>query len=333
MLRANAESYRAWVRAFHTVATPSGYRVSKKIIKRGSNCVVFKGFHESEKFFVAVKAMSRKLFPIRALVESVMTKYLAKQGRNAYPYGLTKCFATYHTKSETHSVMELSSCNLQEWIEEHGQLTEQTAQSIVFQLASALDYLHRRGIVHGGVCLENVLVRNDLKDTNLLEIRLAGFSSAWFKDSSTDQWVPARTLKHMRKGKRGVYLSPECLRGVMGPSLDLWALGVMLYHILVGRLPFVSESDQGERDAENALLSYAALTETQHRRLTLFRPGDDTCKHLSGDAKSFLLSMLSPIPLERPSDETLVQHPWLLGAAMPVKRKKESSILFSQAPM
>lgn len=333
MLKADGDSFREWVRAFHTVTTPSGFHVSSRVvIHKGHHCVIFKGFHESEKFLVAVKAMSRKLFPIRALVESLMTKYLAKQARNAYPYGLTKCFATYHTRSETHSVMELSSANLQQWIDQHGPLTEEMAQSIVIQIASALDYLHKRGIVHGGVCLDHVMVRNKVRDANLLEVRLAGFSSAWFKDKKTDQWVPSRTLNHMRKGRKGVYLSPECLRGVMGPGLDFWALGVMLYCILVGRLPFVSDGDQSETDAEKALLSYASLTQTQQRRVSLFRPGDATCKNLSGDAKSFLLSMLSPILLERPNDENLLVHPWLLGAAMPVKRKKEAPLIFSQVP-
>lgn len=40
----------------------------------------------------------------------------------------------------------------------------------------------------------------------------------------------------------------------MGSSLAFRALGVMLYHVLVGGLPFVSESDQNERGVENCLL-------------------------------------------------------------------------------
>ena len=108
-------------------------------------------------------------------------------------------------------------------------MTSATAIRFVLPIAAALDHAHRRGIVHRDVKPANVLIGEDG------EVKIADFGVARLPGSDltqVDQFV----------GSPG-YVSPEQLKGeaIDGRS-DLFALGVMLYQMLTGRLPFEGEN-------------------------------------------------------------------------------------------
>jgi serine/threonine protein kinase len=128
-------------------------------------------------------------------------------------------------------VMELvDGCTLGDLLEVHGPLPHAVVRAIARPLLGALAYLHAAGVVHGDVSPCNVLLsRNgevklsDLGLARLLDRRPS--SSGWFRGK------PA-------------YASPEQLTGraVDGRS-DLFSLGVVLYRMITGRMPFGSEGD------------------------------------------------------------------------------------------
>jgi serine/threonine protein kinase len=107
-----------------------------------------------------------------------------------------------------------------------------TAGNYLRQVAAALDYAHRRGIVHRDIKPQNMLLRAE--DDRLL---LADFGIAK---------VLGDTGAQTRTGAVGTiaYMAPEQFRGEISPALDIYALGCVLFQMLTGRLPFVGSTEQ-----------------------------------------------------------------------------------------
>jgi serine/threonine protein kinase len=121
-------------------------------------------------------------------------------------------------------------------------LSPETTARLILSLAAALDYAHDREIVHRDVKPGNVILRREagpvLPDVPLpLEVEpvLTDFGLAHFQDAR-------RTLSGAILGTPA-YLSPEQVRGeTVDRRADIYALGMMLYEMLAGKLPFDAPS-------------------------------------------------------------------------------------------
>ncbi len=105
------------------------------------------------------------------------------------------------------------------------------ALSIVFQIATALDYAHNQGIIHRDIKPENILIAKDS-----LEIKVSDFSSA--REIVLDQGLTPEG------GLIGTpyYLAPELLKSKgVSPQIDIYALGIVLFELLAGVQPFTSD--------------------------------------------------------------------------------------------
>jgi serine/threonine-protein kinase len=124
--------------------------------------------------------------------------------------------------------IEGSSCA--EILRAHGWVEVEEALSVIEQACEGLDYAHRHGVVH-----------RDVKPGNLLrslegEVKLADFGIAKATEQSSITQVGAVL-------GTAAYLAPEQARGEeAGPSADLYALGVVTYQLISGRLPYEASS-------------------------------------------------------------------------------------------
>ncbi len=117
-------------------------------------------------------------------------------------------------------------------LQRHGPLDAETTAEIGAQACAGLDYAHRRGIIHRDVKPGNLMIVGGPVGGGPMTVKLTDFGIA-------------RAVEQTRITQVGsvvgtaAYLSPEQVRGEEAtPSTDVYALGVVLYQFLTGRLPY-----------------------------------------------------------------------------------------------
>ncbi|NWR54150.1 NUAK2 kinase, partial [Bucorvus abyssinicus] len=132
----------------------------------------------------------------------------------------------FENSSKIVIVMEYASKgDLYDYISERQRLTEQEARHFFRQVVSAVYYCHKNGIVHRDLKLENILL-----DTNgNIKIADFGLSNVYQQDKLLQTYCGSP-----------LYASPEIINGrpYKGPEVDSWSLGVLLYILVHGTMPF-----------------------------------------------------------------------------------------------
>jgi calcium-dependent protein kinase len=117
-------------------------------------------------------------------------------------------------------------------VTEKKRFSEKDAAEAAYQMLLAVNYIHSHGIVHRDIKLENFLYEK--KDSNHLKLIDFGFSKIW--EPNTKMALSCGTL---------AYVAPEVLDKSYTNKCDLWSLGVVIFILLVGYMPFAgSESHQ-----------------------------------------------------------------------------------------
>ncbi|KAK6105622.1 Protein kinase domain family protein [Brugia pahangi] len=176
--------------------------------------------------------------------------------------------------------------------------TEAQAGKIMKQLVSAVSYLHFRNVVHRDLKPENILFESNEPQAKL---RLVDFGFARLLPSATDNLLtPCFTLH---------YAAPEVLESddqlpQYNEQCDLWSLGVILFTMLCGNVPFHARS------------KYESATDIMRRiRNAEFSFDASQWRSISTEAKTLITLLLTVDPTKRLSLDELQCHPWLLSAA------------------
>jgi len=112
---------------------------------------------------------------------------------------------------------------------------------IVLQIASALAAAHAAGIVHRDIKPENIMVRRD-GYVKVLDFGLAKLAEAQTHRSDPEAATIVKTEPGIIMGTAS-YMSPEQARGqAMDARTDIWSLGVVIYEMITGRLPFEGQT-------------------------------------------------------------------------------------------
>lgn len=165
-----------------------------------------------------------------------------------------------------------------DYLVERGRILEGEARRIFGELCTAVGWLHRQGIVHRDLKLENVLLDGELG----VKLGDLGFAREYQKGRLMETFC----------GTTG-YASPEMLAGkkYLGVETDIWSLGIILYTMLCGGLPFDDDDERVMRDL-------------------ILRGDYEEPEWLTEDARSLIRGMLQSNPDNRLSMEGILTHPW-----------------------
>lgn len=167
-------------------------------------------------------------------------------------------------------------------------LSEQTSKLFFLQMCLAVQYLHAKGITHRDLKPDNILLQDGNEET-LLKVSDFGLS----KFVQTDSVM--RTLCGTP-----LYVAPEVLmtggRGTYTSKVDIWSLGVVLFTMLSGTLPFSDEYG-------------SPATEQIKRGKFSFR--HRIWRNVSAPARKLIMDILTVDPKSRPSLEDIMQSTWM----------------------
>ena len=201
----------------------------REIIGVGGMAVVYKAYDNIDDRIVAVKILKDEFlaneeFRRRFKNESKAIAVLSHPN-------IVKVYDVSYGDRLQYIVMEyVEGITLKEYIQQQGIVNHREAVFFVMQILRALQHAHDKGIVHRDIKPQNIL---------LLEngaIKVTDFGIARFSASET------RTMTDSTIGSVH-YISPEQARGdITDDKADIYSVGVMLYEMLTGRLPFESDN-------------------------------------------------------------------------------------------
>src|ERR1700757_48220 len=146
--------------------------------------------------------------------------------------GVMKVFADEH-RSRVYMVMEwVDGRLLRKILDEQHKLPPERAQHLALRILDTLGYIHSRGVAHRDLKPENVMV-DDNDNIKLIDFGIAA-------NAKSRRLTFAKLSQTMGTPD---YISPEQVKGKRGDSRsDLYALGVILYEMLTGKVPFSGEN-------------------------------------------------------------------------------------------
>eukprot|EP00124_Ichthyophonus_hoferi_P002027 Ihof_evm11s124 gene=Ihof_evmTU11s124 len=139
---------------------------------------------------------------------------------------IIKVYDIFETEQEIIIAMEFASGGeLFDYIVAHKQVKEREARKFFRQIVSAIDYCHASSIIHRDLKPENLLL-DENKNIKIIDF---GFSNTYKPNSLLDTFCGSP-----------FYAAPEMVGGrkYLGPEVDMWSIGVILYTLLCGCLPF-----------------------------------------------------------------------------------------------
>ncbi|XP_067274137.1 MAP/microtubule affinity-regulating kinase 3 isoform X5 [Pseudorasbora parva] len=193
---------------------------------------------------------------------------------------IVKLFEVIETDKTLYLVMEYASGGeVFDYLVAHGRMKEKEARAKFRQIVSAVQYCHQKHIVHRDLKAENLLLDADMN----IKIADFGFSNEFTIGNKLDTFCGSPP-----------YAAPELFQGKKydGPEVDVWSLGVILYTLVSGSLPF---------DGQN-------LKELRERVL---RGKYRIPFYMSTDCENLLKRFLVLNPVKRGTLEQIMKDRWI----------------------
>ncbi|XP_076279798.1 serine/threonine-protein kinase MARK2-like isoform X6 [Lasioglossum baleicum] len=193
---------------------------------------------------------------------------------------IVKLFQVIETEKTLYLVMEYASGGeVFDYLVLHGRMKEKEARAKFRQIVSAVQYCHQKKIIHRDLKAENLLLDSEMN----IKIADFGFSNEFTPGNKLDTFCGSPP-----------YAAPELFQGRKydGPEVDVWSLGVILYTLVSGSLPFDGST----------------LRELRERVL---RGKYRIPFYMSTDCENLLKKFLVLNPTKRASLETIMKDKWM----------------------
>ncbi|XP_035925163.1 serine/threonine-protein kinase SIK1 [Halichoerus grypus] len=254
-----------------------GFYDVERTLGKGNFAVVKLARHRVTKTQVAIKIIDKTRLDSSNLEKIYREVQIMKLLNHPH---IIKLYQVMETKDMLYIVTEFAkNGEMFDYLTSNGHLSEHEARRKFWQILSAVDYCHSHHIVHRDLKTENLLLDGSM------DIKLAdfGFGNFYKAGEPLSTWCGSPP-----------YAAPEVFEGkeYEGPQLDIWSLGVVLYVLVCGSLPF---------DGPNLPALRQRVLEGRFR-IPFF---------MSQDCETLIRRMLVVDPTKRITIAQIRQHRWM----------------------
>jgi len=194
----------------------------------------------------------------------------------------------------------LPSTDVLSYIAERPFYTENDVCEISGQVLDALEYIHWRGKVYLNLEPANILVCSGRSLGRSVQVKLANFETTQTVASNGTQIKGTYNFD---------YAAPEIIEEAKAyPQSDVWSLGVLLYVLMSGQLPFKGESPEETKDN---ILNVKFKFEYLYKECTM-------------EGTRLLMWVFKKAPIRRPSLEEVGAHRWMNSADYMLKKRERA---------
>uniref|UniRef100_A0AAR2LN40 non-specific serine/threonine protein kinase n=1 Tax=Pygocentrus nattereri TaxID=42514 RepID=A0AAR2LN40_PYGNA len=262
-----------------------GFYDIERTLGKGNFAVVKLAKHRITKSEVAIKIIDKTQLDAANLEKIYREVEIMKLLDHPH---IIKLYQVMETKNMLYLVTEYAkNGEIFDYLASRGRLSEADARRKFWQILSAVEYCHERGIVHRDLKAENLLLDAHMN----IKIADFGFGNFFRPGEPLTTWCGSPP-----------YAAPEVFEGQQyeGPQLDIWSMGVVLYVLVCGALPF---------DGPSLPVLRQRVLEGRFR-IPYFMTED--CEHL-------IRRMLVLDPAKRLSLSQIREHRWMVQE-MPSQR-------------
>uniref|UniRef100_A0A7N6FDM3 non-specific serine/threonine protein kinase n=1 Tax=Anabas testudineus TaxID=64144 RepID=A0A7N6FDM3_ANATE len=200
-----------------------GFYDIERTLGKGNFAVVKLARHRITKTEVAIKIIDKTQLDAVNLEKIYREVQIMKMLDHPH---IIKLYQVMETKNMLYLVTEYAkNGEIFDYLAKHGRLSELEARRKFWQILSAVEYCHNRNIVHRDLKAENLLLDGHMN----IKIADFGFGNFFQPGEPLATWCGSPP-----------YAAPEVFEGQQyeGPQLDIWSMGVVLYVLVCGALPF-----------------------------------------------------------------------------------------------
>lgn len=197
----------------------------KEKVGTGGVALVYRAYDHERMVYVALKILQQAFIERDDVIARFMGEWKILH-QTKHPHIIAEYGAGTYQRRPYFALEYISSGSLGSYlIEQHKPLTFGQAAQIMVQMGSALDYAHKQGVIHRDVKPGNILLRS-VDNAVLSDFGIARQSAATAMTSLG------------REPGTPEYMAPEQIRGDVQPASDQYAMGVIAFWLLTGKMPF-----------------------------------------------------------------------------------------------
>ena len=260
----------------------SDYYEIKEEIGKGSFGKVYLGLQKKTGLKVAIKTINRKYSTKLEMLRNEIDIL-----KHCHHPNIVRLLDYFEEKENIYIILEyVAGGNLHQYFKKKSkEFTERQAANIMIQIASAVKYLHQYGIVHKDLKPGNIMI-TEQNEFGIIKITDFGISLIL---------SPTEGIKNDSGSLE--YCAPEILTGIVyNNEVDIWAMGIILYQMLSGTLPFSGkDKKQSRSNIVKADLKFK----------------EDDWKYRSPSVQDLIKRCLVKSLERRISIDDFINHPWI----------------------